>query len=290
MTQRWYRAVSFVVCVCGAHGGALSSLAQTPSAQAPLKIFVSASAKDGSPITPDASTLSVAIDKQPVQITSVRSAKDDKLLFAVMIDISSSQAPMKAALKYAALKIFQGLTNEQSQGYLVPFDILTYASKRPLQLSEVQSELEHMGFGGGTALYDGVAQISSGILSKGQNPDISRRIVVVLSDGDDNYSHMLASKMEETEQREGVPVFSLSVGSRQGLDDVLKQIAKDTGGTAVLENKMADGVAALVAAVQSQSVLSIAAYFPHNLAVEDCLLSLKTTRERRSYRCPRSYP
>jgi hypothetical protein len=41
--------------------------------------------------------------------------------------------------------------------------------------------------------------------------------------------------------------------------DVLQQSAKDTGGTAVFKNKMADGVAALIAAVQSQSVLSIAA-------------------------------
>lgn len=185
-----------MVCVWGAHG-ALSSLAQTPSAQAPLKIFVSASAKDGSPITPDASTLSVAIDKQPVKINSVHSAKDDKLLFAVMVDISGSEAPKETALKDAALKIFQGLTSDQSQGYLVLFSTQTYPSKRPLQPSEVQYALEHFRFNGRTALYDGIAQISSGILSKGQNPDISRRIVVVLSDGVDNYSHILAAKMEE---------------------------------------------------------------------------------------------
>ena len=261
MTQRWRRTVFLVVFVWGARGALSSLAAQTPSAQAPLQIFVSASAKDGSPITPDASTLSVAIDKQPVQITSVHSAKDDKLLFAVMVDISSSEAPKEAALKDAALKIFQGLTSDQSQGYLVLFSTQTYPSKRPLQPSEVQSALEQIRFNGGTALYDGIAQISSGILSKGQNPDISRRVLVVLSDGDDNYSHMLADKMEETEQREGVPVFSLSEyradSSGKGLD-LLKQFAKDTGGTAVLENKMADGVAALVAAVQSQSVLSIA--------------------------------
>lgn len=57
-------------------------------------------------------------------------------------------------------------------------------------------------------------------------------------------------------------VFSLSEGWADGSGtglDLLKQFAKGTGGTAVLENKMADGVAALIAAVQSQSVLSIAA-------------------------------
>jgi hypothetical protein len=261
MSRRWYRTVLFLLCVWGAHG-ALSSLAQTPSAQAPLKIFVTASSKDGSPITPDVSTLSVAIDKQPVQITSVHSAKDDKLLFAVMLDKSSSQAPREAALKDAALKIFQGLTNEHSQGYLVLVDTHTFPSKRPLQPSEVQFTLEHIGFGGGTALYDGIAQISSGILSKSQNRDISRRVLIVLSDGDDNYSNILASKMDETEQREGVPVFSLlqyeADGSRRG-SDALQQSAKDTGGTAVFENRSLDGVAALIAAVQSQSVLSIAA-------------------------------
>ena len=261
MTQCWYRTMFFVTCVYGVHSALSSLAAQTSSAQAPLQIFVSASAKNGSPITPDDSTLSATIDKQPVQISSVHSAKNDKLLFAVMVDISSSQAPKEAALKYAALKIFQGLTSDQSQGYLVLFSTQAYPSKRPLQPSEVQSALEHIRFNGGTALYDGIAQISSGILSKGKNPDISRRIVVVLSDGDDNYSHILADKMEETEQREGVAIFSLSEyradSSGKGLD-LLKQFAKDTGGTAVLQNKMADGVAALVVAVQSQSVISIA--------------------------------
>ncbi len=208
-----------------------------------------------------ASTLSVATDKQPVQITSVHSAKDDKLLFAARIDIRWHSMEMEAALKDAALKIFQGLTSDQSQGYLVLFNTQTFPSKRPLQPWEVQYALKHLPFNGGTALYDGIAQISSGILSKSQNPDISRRVLIVLSDGDDNYSHMLASKMEETEQREGVAVFSLAeygADTGHGLE-LLKQFAKDTGGTAVLEKKMADGVAALIAAVQGQSVLGIAA-------------------------------
>ena len=180
-------------------------------------------------------------------------------------------------MKDAALKIFQGLTNEQSQGYLVLFSTQTYPSKRPLQPAEVQSALGQIRFNGGTALYDAIAQVSSGILGKAQSPDISRRVLIVLSDGDDNYSHTFADKMEETEQREGVPLFSLSEysagGSGKGLD-LLQQFAKDTGGNAVLENKMADGVAALIADVQSQSILSIAPAHSGNGRLHS--LSIKT--------------
>ncbi len=175
-----------------------------------------------------------------------------------MLDDSSSERPMAAALKDAVLRIFGGLTNEQSQGYLVPFDVQTYPSKQPLQPSEVQPALAQISFGGGTALYDGMAHISSGILSKSKNPNIARRVLIVLSDGNDNYSHISATMMEEAVEREGVSVFSL-LQHRPDEIYALKQFANDTGGTAVLYNKIPDSAAALIAAVQGQSVLTIAA-------------------------------
>jgi hypothetical protein len=288
MTHRWGRTV-LLLASAYAVSSALPNLiaAQTPASQAPLQILVSAAAKDGAPVTVDASALSASIDKQPAQIVSVRPTNDDKLLFAVMVDMSSSEAPKEAALKDAAIKTFQGLTNERSHGYLVLFNVQAYPSKRPLQPEEVQDELNRIRFHGGTALYDAIAQVSSGLLSRSQNPDTARRALIVLSDGDDNYSHILADKMEEAAERESLPIFSLSERrsdrSEKG-SDMLESFARDTGGTAVLVNKMPDGVPRLVTAVQGQSMLSVASPLAGDGKLHS--LSVKTSKKGISVAAP----
>jgi hypothetical protein len=205
--------------------------------------------------------LAVSIDKRPAQIVSVLPAKDDRLLFAVMLDISSSMVPREKAVKDAAVQIFRGLSNDQSQGYLVLMNKSSYPSKRPLQPSEVEAELAQIRFNGRTALYDGIAQTCTQTLGMSRNPDTPRRVLILLSDGGDNASQVLLDKVGEIAEREGVAIFSLAEypssdsEEQERLD--LRQFGRDTGGMAIQPGKLGDGVAPLIAAIQGQSVLSI---------------------------------
>jgi len=202
--------------------------------------------------------LSVTIDKRPVQLVSLRPAKDDKLLFVLLVDISTSQAPKAQSIKDAAVRIFDGLSTGGNQGYLVLMNQLVMPSKRPLQTSEVQATLDQIRFNGGTAVYDAIAQSCTNILAASRNLDYPRRDLIVLSDGDDNYSHLTFLQAEEAAQREGIAIFSSAEFSSESKGEaVLKQASRDTGGRDVFVNKLPDGVAPLLAAIQDQWVLNI---------------------------------
>ena len=74
------------------------------SARPPAQVYLSVLNKDGSPAIPAQSDLSVFIDKKPAQVTALRSAKDDKLLFAVLVDLSGSDASKAKEIKEADRK------------------------------------------------------------------------------------------------------------------------------------------------------------------------------------------
>jgi Ca-activated chloride channel family protein len=270
MFQCGKQALPILILLCAA-GNAQpnNSPVQAPStAKPPIQIFATIATKGGSSVLPNSSKLNATVDKQPAQVLSLRPAKDEKLLFAVMVDVSGSERARAQLIKDVATGIFEGLSNNQCHGYLVLVDQTVQRSTRPLQPSEVAAMIDKVGFGGGTALFDGIAQISDKVLGVSQNPDTPRRILILLSDGDDNDSHLTFANAEEVAEREGVAVFSLVAdtapgpgspgfsGSSQG-EEILRQVSKDTGGREIVVNKLSEGIAPLLAAIQGQSVLTI---------------------------------
>ena len=277
MIRQQGRAVLLVAILC------LSAASTFAAAQAPIQVFIDASGKRDAPAVLDASMLSASIDGKPVDILSVRPAKDDKLLFAVMLDISSSGRNQQKAMKEAALRIFQALTNQQSQGYFALFNVQTYLSKRPLQPPEVQTILDHASFTGGTSLYDSVAQIATGILSKSENWGTP-----LLSDGEDNYSKMTFDAMKKAVQREGISVFLLSQEANEmpskARSLLMGDFARSTGGKSIIDETMPAGVPALLAAVSGQVELTLAP--PATSGGELRSFSLKTSEKHVSIAAP----
>jgi hypothetical protein len=238
------------------------STAQTAAAPKPVKVFVDVTAKDGSPSGLDASKLTVSIDGKQAQVLSARPAKDDTLLFAVMVDISGSGADQAKTIDDAAIKVLQALTHEGSLGYLVLFNTQTYPTKRPILPSEADSLLKKINFYGGTSLYDSVAEVASGILASSANPNTPRRLIILISDGDDNYSKMSFDVMRRTVQREGISIFMLSQWSTD--DDprpsAIKRLTADVGrstGGKTIANKSSHDVDKIIAAIQGQTELTL---------------------------------
>jgi Mg-chelatase subunit ChlD len=259
MVRRWNLTLcSALLLGVAAHPQSSASATSPTSGGSPLQVFTTISTKSGSPPALDPSVLNATIDKRPVQVASIRPAKDDKLLFVLLVDISTSEAPKAQVIKDAAVRVFDGLSTGANQGYLVLFNQLVMPSKRPLSTSEVQTTLDEIRFNGGTAVYDGIAQSCAQILSASQHPDMSRRILIVLSNGDDNYSHITFAQAEESAQRLGVTVFSLAESSASTKGEaILKQISRDTGGREVFVDKLPEGITPLLASIQSQWVLNI---------------------------------
>jgi VWFA-related protein len=244
---------------------AVSSQEQTalqkpqPSDNKSIQVFLTASGKHDSPVAPAPSELSVSVDKQPAQVNTLRAAKSDALLFAVVVDTSKSDAGGAALIKKAALQLFQGLSTEGNQGYLVLFNVSVATSRQPLQVLEAQSVLDAAKFGGGTAVYDAIEQTCIQKLSRSGNPNTPRRVILLISDGEDNQSHVTHTVAEETAEKEGVAVFSLitesSLAGPTG-EHFMKEISQDTGGRAIGVKNPTDGVAPLLTAIENQWALS----------------------------------
>lgn len=261
MRVRWHQLLYSAIFF-----SAVSSLGQTaienpqsPPADKTVQVFLTASDKQRSPAAPAQSEISISVDKQPAQIRGLRSAKNDPLLFAVLVDTSGSRARAAEEIKQTTLELFQGLTTGGNQGYLVLFNDSIAISTRPLKISEVKGLLDSVKFGPGTALYDAIEQTCIQRLSRSGNPDNPRRAILLITDGDDNQSHTTHTNVEAIVEKEGVAVFSVATwSSLEGTrgEKFLKEISHDTGGQAVIVKNLAEGVAPLLAAIANQSSLS----------------------------------
>ncbi len=254
--------------LCGAVlFSAVSSQGQTaaqrpqspPSDEKSVQVFLTASDTHDSPATPTQSELSVFVDKRAAKVDAVRAAKNDALLFAVLVDTSKSEASSVALVKKAALRLFEGLATNGNQGYLVLFNYSATSSRQPLQASQAQSMLDAAKFEGGTAVYDAIEQTCIRRLSRLGNPGTPRRVILLISDGEDNSSHVPRDAVENTAEKEGVAVFSLitesSLSGRQG-QHFLKEVSEVTGGRAISVKNPTDPVAPLLEAIGGQWALN----------------------------------
>ncbi|MGH9529307.1 MAG: VWA domain-containing protein [Terriglobales bacterium] len=260
-----------------------------PSGKSPIQVFLTASDKHRSPTSPTQSELSVTVDKQPVQINALRSVKNDPLLFAVLVDRSGSDAKSAGLIRTAALRLFQTLSTDGNRGYLVLFNDSVVISTGPVQTSEAQALLNAAQFGGGTAVYDAILRTCIEKISRSANPEFPRRAILLISDGDDNASHVTHAAAEEALEREGVALFSLMVGSPpEPNEKFLKEVSRDTGGEAIRAKNLVDGPALLLAAIAGQWVLSFVPAQPldhalHSLGIKSLQKDLRVSAPARIF-------
>jgi VWFA-related protein len=89
--------------------------------------------------------------------------------------------------------------------------------------------------GGGTALYDALYYTCRDKLLKAPTTGTVRRAIILLSDGEDNLSHVSREEAIEMAQRAEAIVYTISTnvsGTKSAGDKVLERIADATGGHA----------------------------------------------------------
>jgi len=87
--------------------------------------------------------------------------------------------------------------------------------------------------GGGTALYDALYYACRDKLLKQPQGGPTRRAIILLSDGEDNLSHVTREEAIEMAQRAAAIVYTISTnvsGTKGAGDKVLERIADATGG------------------------------------------------------------
>jgi Ca-activated chloride channel family protein len=180
------------------------------------------------------SDLSLFDDKQPVQrILALRGAKEMPLRLGLLIDTSNSQGSSRLyapGVKAAVDFLNQLLSGPDSKGFIMTFDTVPHGTDF-MNKDELMQAKVNLRPGGAGAIYDAL-NLACTERMRSDSLQIARRVLVLLSDGDDNMSHMTRSEAIAAAQNAGTVIFTVSIGPYQKGDKVLEMIASETGGIA----------------------------------------------------------
>jgi VWFA-related protein len=169
-------------------------------------------------------------------VTSFHQQINLPLRVGIVIDTSTSiHSRFKFEQQAAQEFLLQVLKAHSDRAFVMGFDVTpTVTADWTNDLDKLESGVDRLSPGGGTALYDAVYTACRDKLldvSRGQEP--VRKAIILLSDGDDNQSRVHLDEAIKECQRAETIIYSISTNwtpSRGEGDKVMAQLAGDTGG------------------------------------------------------------
>jgi len=187
----------------------------------------------------------VVDDSKPAAISSFHSETNLPLQVGLLVDASNSVRDRFKFEQESAIEFLnQTIRPRYDKAFVVGFDATPEVTQDFTDNTEILSRgVRALRPGGGTALYDALYFACRDKLLKQSQATPVRRAIVLLSDGDDNLSHVTREEAIEMAQRAEVIVYTISTnvtGSRQRGDKVLQRIADATGGYAFFPFQLTD--------------------------------------------------
>ncbi|MBV9572730.1 MAG: VWA domain-containing protein [Acidobacteriales bacterium] len=203
------------------------------------------------------SDFKVLDDGKPAQaIRSFHRETDLPLQVGLLVDASNSIRDRFKFEQDSAIEFLnQTVRPKYDQAFVVGFDVTPEVTQDFTDNTEALSAgVRGLRPGGGTAMYDALYFACRDKLLKAPHNGPIRRAVVLVSDGDDNQSHVTREEAIEMAQRAEVIVYTISTnvtgGSQRG-DKVLERIAEATGGRSFFPFQIRD-VANAFAEIQDE--------------------------------------
>src|SRR5271169_3109340 len=197
-------------------------------------------------------------EKFPQQIRYFSKQTDLPLRIGMLVDTSNSIRDRIKFEQDASINfLFSVLRRGRDEAFVMTFDdepqvVQAFTSDAGL----LRDQIMQTRAGGGTAIYDAIYEACQSQLSHpprppGDQPDIVRRVMILISDGDDNLSNHTRSEAIEMAQRTSVVIYTISTSTQwiqlsqtdpdklanrkthltEG-DKILQDLADETGGRA----------------------------------------------------------
>jgi VWFA-related protein len=203
-------------------------------------------------------------NKPPAEIRSFHAETNLPLEVGLLVDASNSVRDRFKFEQEAATEFLnQTIRPKYDKAFVVGFDVTPEVTQDFTDSTEKLSiGVRALRPGGGTALYDALYFACRDKLMKAQHDGPVRRAIILLTDGDDNQSHVTREEAIEMAQRAEVIVYTISTnlsGAGHHGDKVLERIADATGGRAYVPfqlNEVANAFAAIQEELRSQYAVS----------------------------------
>jgi Ca-activated chloride channel homolog len=194
-------------------------------------------------------------DNKLQDITTFTSETNLPLTIALLVDTSGS---IREKLKFeqeAAIEFFYStLRKGKDKALVISFDsgvdLLTKDAGGPGEdftddPEKLADAVRKIRAGGGTALYDAVYLAVLEKLAKDTNEE-SRKLIILISDGDDNSSRISLTETLEVAQKSNVAIYSISTNqtayfgssNQERGDKTLRRMSDETGGRAFFPFKI----------------------------------------------------
>jgi len=240
-------------------------------------------------------------DKQPAsEIRSFRRETNLPLQVGLLVDASNSVRDRFKFEQESAIEFMnQTIRPRYDQAFVIGFDVTPEVTQDFTDSTEALSHgVRALRPGGGTAMYDALYFACRDKLKNAPQTVSLRRAIILLSDGEDNQSHVTREEAIEMAERSEVIVYTISTnvsGMKGKGDKVLERIAEATGGRAFFPfqiRDVADAFAEIQDELRSQYAIS---YKPTNFKSDGRYRSIEIVaqnhknlhvRARRGYFAP----
>jgi VWFA-related protein len=182
--------------------------------------------------------------RPPLAVVQFTQQTNLPLRVGIMLDTSSSIRQRFQFEQDSAIAFLLQVLHLNDRAFVEGFDIQTDLAQDFTNNVDLLNEgIRRLRPGGGTALFDSLYKTCRDQMLTLRETGAVRRALILVSDGDDNYSRVQESDAIKMCQRADTIVYSISTNispSKDKGDDVLKQISEATGGQAFYPIKLED--------------------------------------------------
>ena len=182
--------------------------------------------------------------KPPIAVVGFRQQTNLPLRVGVMVDTSSSIRSRFQFEQDSAVEFFLQTMHRNDRAFVEGFDIQTnLAQDFTNSVDALNQGIRKLRPGGGTALYDSLYKTCRDQMLTLRDDLAVRKVLILLSDGDDNYSRAELSDAIKMCQRSETIVETISTNlspTKDKGDQTLQTISDATGGQAFFPNKLED--------------------------------------------------
>ena len=172
--------------------------------------------------------------RPPTAVLDFRQQTNLPLRVGIMLDTSSSIRQRFQFEQDSAIEFLLQVLHLNDRAFVEGFDIQTDVEQGFTNNIDLLNQgIRKLRPGGGTALFDALYKTCKDQMLTLQENTAVRRALILVSDGDDNYSRVEESDAIKMCQRAQTIVYAISTNvspSKDKGDDILKQIAEATGG------------------------------------------------------------
>ena len=208
----------------------------------------------------------------PEQIRSFQQESNLPLRVALLIDVSGSVNARFGYEQDAANEFFKKVLRPQDKAMVIGFnEKVQLQQDLTSDLAALRSAVKQLKVDGETALYDAIIFAADKLSQESEQN--TRRVIILISDGDNNSSHAIMNDAQQAAMRAGTPIYALSTnevhGDQYTKGEAIMELLSQNSGGEILPAREKEQVAKafhqVEKALRSQYVLS---YKPANFQLD----------------------